>query len=445
MLEQFIVHIREKNLLDFKLHYLLAVSGGLDSMTLAHLLHQSGISFSMAHCNFGLRGVESDGDETFVREMARRLDVKVYVRKFETKPYSKAMGISTQMAARDLRYKWFEELLEQEGFAGLVVAHHADDQVETVLLNLLRGTGIEGMFGMSDTRDKVIRPLLPFRRSELEAFAWHEGYQWREDRTNQTSDYKRNFLRHQVVPRLKEFDPSALPLLLYSIDRLKDSGRAFFYLYDAWLENNVRNEESLQYLKIESFRSAPGKKSLLFYWLRAFGFNYSQIEDIIISVERQEPGKSFFSKDYILNLDREYLILGLKEAEFQEVWLDEASIELSTGTAIYDVLSFEQDFAPDRSYANATLDREKLSFPLQIRKWEIGDKFRPLGMKNFKKISDFLIDLKVPVIQKRNINVLCSGDDIVWVIGLRIDDRYKISPFTKSALYFKKREDAKSV
>lgn len=445
MLEQFIVHIREKNLLDFKFHYLLAVSGGLDSTTLAHLLHQSGISFSMAHCNFGLRGAESDGDETFIREMARRLGVKVYVRKFETKPYSKAMGISTQMAARDLRYQWFDELLEQVGHAGIVVAHHADDQVETVLLNLLRGTGIEGMFGMSDTRDKVIRPLLPFRRSELEAFALHEGYPWREDCTNKTSDYKRNFLRHQVVPRLQEFDPAALSLLLYSIDRIKDAGRAFFYLYDDWLEKNVQKEESLQYLKINSLRGAPGKKSLLYYWLRAFGFNYAQTEDIILSVERQEPGKSFYSKDYILNLDREYLILGLKEAEFQEVWLDEASIELSTGTANYDILSYEGDFTPDRSFANATLDREKLSFPLQVRKWEIGDRFRPLGMNNFKKISDFLIDLKVPVIHKRNIKVMCSGEDIVWVIGFRIDDRYKISPFTKSALYFKKREDAKSV
>ena len=301
------------------------------------------------------------------------------------------------------------------------------------------------MFGMSDTRDKVIRPLLPFRRTELEAFAFHKGYQWREDSTNQTSDYKRNFLRHQVVPRLQEFDPAALSLLLYSIDRIKDSGRAFFYLYDEWLETHVQKEDRLQYLKIESLRKSPGKKSLLFYWLRTFGFNYFQTEDIIVSLERQEPGKSFHSKEYILNLDREYLILGLKEAEFQEVWLEESSIELSTGTAIYDILSLEQDFTPDRSSANAMLDRDKLSFPLQVRKWEIGDRFRPLGMKKFKKISDLLIDLKVPVIHKRNIKVLCSDDDIVWVIGLRIDDRYKISPFTRSALYLKKREDAKSV
>src|SRR5690606_22358845 len=250
---------------------------------------------------------------------------------------------------------------------------------------------------------------------------------------------KRNFLRHQVVPRLQEFDPAAFSLLMYSIDRIKDSGRAFFYLYDEWLENNVQKIEGLQYLKIESLRHSPGKKSLLFYWLRTFGFNYFQTEDIILSLERQEPGKFFHSKEFFLNLDREYLILGLKEAEFQEVWLEESSIELSTGTAIYDILALKQNFTPDTSSVNAMLDREILSFPLKVRKWEIGDKFRPLGMKNFKKISDFLIDLKIPVIHKRDIKVLCSGDEIVWIIGLRIDDRYKISPFTRSAVYFKKR------
>jgi len=445
MLEQFIVHIREKNLLDLKYQYLLAVSGGLDSTVLAHLLHLSGISFSMAHCNFGLRGDESDGDETFIREMAGRLGVKVYVKKFETKPYSKAMGISTQMAARDLRYQWFEELLDQENFKGIVVAHHADDQVETVLLNLLRGTGIEGMFGMSDTRDKIIRPLLPFRRTELEAYALHEGYEWREDRTNQTIDYKRNFLRHQVLPQLQGFDPSALSLLTYSIDRIKDSGRAFFYLYEEWLGKNVQKEERLQYLKIDSIRNSPGKKSLLFYWLRTFGFNYFQTEDIIKSLEREEAGKTFHSKEYSLNLDREYLILGYKEAEFHEAWLEESSIELSTGTSVYDMLFLNKDFTTDRSSVNAMLDREMLDFPLKVRKWEVGDRFKPLGMKNFKKISDFLIDLKMPLIHKRDIKVLCSGDDIVWVIGLRIDDRFKISPFTRSALYFKKRENEKSI
>ncbi|MEX2593694.1 MAG: tRNA lysidine(34) synthetase TilS [Anditalea sp.] len=439
MLDKFIRHIREKNLLDFDQHYLLAISGGLDSTVLAHLLHLSGFSFTMAHCNFGLRGEESDGDEIFIRELANRLAVKVCVKKFETKSYGQGKGISTQMAARELRYEWFKELSEQLGFAGILVAHHADDQIETVLLNLLRGTGIEGIYGMSETREKIIRPLLPYSRAELQAFAGNEKYEWREDSSNISCDYKRNFLRHQIVPRLREFDAAALSLLQFSFDRIKDTGKAFFYLHDAWLGNHIQKEEDFQYLEINRLNKATGKKTLLFYWLRTYGFNHFQMEDIMKSMDKQESGKTFHSKEYTLNVDREHLILGPMEAEYHEGWIEESDIDLQVGKDHYDILALGGDFLPDRASANAILDRDILNFPLKVRKWEPGDKFRPLGMKRFKKVSDLLIDLKVPLILKRNIKVLCSGDDIVWVIGIRIDDRYKLSQFTKSAIHFKKR------
>ncbi len=437
MLSQFIQHIREKNLLDVGRKYLLAASGGLDSTVLAHLLHRAGISFAIAHCNFGLRGGESDGDEQFVQELARRLEVQVYIKSFETKSYGEAKGISTQMAARELRYQWFDELLQQPEFSGLLVAHHADDQLETVLLNLLRGTGIEGIYGMSHTRDKIIRPLLPFQRSELEHFALTNDYSWREDSSNKTVDYKRNFIRHQVIPRLQDFDPSADSLLQYSFDRIKDTGKAFFYLYETWLEKNVQKEGEFQYLEIEKIKHAAGKRSLLFYWLRTYGFNYFQMEDLIQALEFQEPGKSFLSKSFALNLDRDHLILGPLVDEYPENFIHASDIEIHVGQKYYELMVLEGEFQVDRLPSNAMLDRERLDFPLKIRQWRPGDRFRPLGMKKFKKVSDFLTDLKIPLIHKRNIKVLCSGDDIVWIIGFRIDDRYKLTPLTKKVFYLK--------
>lgn len=438
MLDLFIRHIREKNILDFSKRYLLAISGGLDSTVLAHLLHDAGVSFSMAHCNFGLRGKESDGDEMFVKEMGHRLGVKVYAKNFETKSYGRKQGISTQMAARELRYQWFEVVLNEEGFDGLLVAHHADDQLETILLNLLRGTGIEGIYGMSETREKIIRPLLPFGRASLEAYAAAQGVQWREDASNSSIDYKRNFIRHQVVPQLQDFDPAALSLLQFSFDRIKDTAKAFFYLNETWLENNIKAEGGYQHLATAALAKVPGKKSLLFYWLRTYGFTFSQMEDVLSAVDKQEPGKTFLSKDYLLNLDRSHLILGPADNEFPEAWIDESAIEVRIGKENYELLVLNENLQPPSSSAEAMLDRDRLTFPLKIRKWETGDRFRPLGMKNFKKVSDVLVDLKMPLIHKRNVKVLCSGEDIVWVIGLRIDDRFKITSLTKSALYLKK-------
>lgn len=441
MLDQFIRHIREKNILDFNQHYLLAISGGLDSTVLAHLLHQSGILFSMAHCNFRLRGEESEKDEVFVRQMAKQLGVKVYVKNFETKSHAKMQGVSTQMAARNLRYQWFDELLKEHGAQGFISAHHADDQLETVLLNLLRGTGIEGIYGMSDTRENIIRPLLPFKRADLEEFAAKQHYEWREDQTNASIDYKRNFLRHEVIPKIKESDPAALYLLQFSFDRIKDTGKAFFYFYDTWLESNITHEDGFQYLRTASLEKAPGKKSLLFYWLRSYGFNYFQMEDLIQAIARRDPGKIFFSAEYSLNLDRKHLILGPHEERFEEVGIAKSDIGIQIGQDGYDLLVLDNNIQPSYSRFDAVLDMEKLEFPLKIRQWEQGDRFRPLGMKNFKKVSDLLIDLKTPLIHKRNIKVLCSGEEIVWVIGIRIDDRYKISPSTRLGYWLKKKEN----
>lgn len=439
MLDRFISHIREKKFLDREKHYLLALSGGLDSMVLFQLLHLSGFSFRIAHCNFGLRGKESDGDEAFVRKMADRISAQAYIKKFNTKAYSKANGISTQMAARELRYQWFEEIVKDKGMDGVLVAHHADDQIESLLLNLLRGTGIEGMYGMSETREHIIRPLLPFHREELFAFANETNLSWREDSSNSQSEYKRNFLRHNVIPEIEKFDPAALSLLQLSMERIKDTGKAFFHLHEAWLETHVHSEGDFQFLGLDLLAIAPGRKSLLYYWIRSFGFNYAQVSDIVLALDRQEAGKSFHTKEFTINLDRDYLILGPQEDETGVIWVNKTDVKMEIGKNHYDIFALSPGSETDRSSLNAMLDMGKLNFPLQVRNWELGDRFRPLGMKRFKKISDLLIDLKVPLIVKRSIKVLCSGEDIVWVIGIRIDDRYKLSQFTQSILYIKKK------
>lgn len=230
MLERFINHVRKNKILDVQLPYLVAVSGGVDSVVLAHLLTLAGFKISIVHCNFQLRGAASDADELFVIELGIQLGVPVHTKTFDTHAYMDKHGVSLQMGARDLRYNWFEELNSCMGTDGVIVAHHADDQIETVMLNLLRGTGIEGVYGMSSKRDFIRRPLLPFSRKEIKTFLERNNLHWTEDQSNAKTIYKRNFIRHKFLPLLLEFDPKGPELIQYSFDRLKDTGKAFFYL-----------------------------------------------------------------------------------------------------------------------------------------------------------------------------------------------------------------------
>ncbi|MFO7825777.1 MAG: tRNA lysidine(34) synthetase TilS [Cyclobacterium sp.] len=440
MLHRFIHHVRENNLLDVQKHYLLAISGGMDSVVLAHLLHLGGFKFDLVHCNYQLRGRESELDEEWVRRLAKKMNVPIHVNVLDTDAYMKTHGLSLQMAARELRYEWFEQLQKEMGTSGVLVAHHADDQLETVLLNLLRGTGIEGVYGMSEKRDFIIRPLLPFNRSEIREFLQAESLDWREDSSNQKTLYKRNFVRHKVLPVLSDFDPSGPALMQYSFERIKDTGKAFFYFFEQWLKARIQHEPPFEYLEYKELVDVPGKASLLFYWLRPKGFVYAQVEDILLAVQQGESGKCFLSGNWILNIDRECLILGKKNIGNPTFTIEDHDISLVlNGDTNYDILHLKEDWKIDRSSENAFLDSQLLDFPLVLRNWQEGDRFMPLGMRQFKKVSDFLIDLKVPLIKKKSIKVLCSGEAIVWVVGYRIDDRYKVTSSTREVVYFKKK------
>jgi tRNA(Ile)-lysidine synthase len=438
MINEFIQHIRAKNLFEDSKKYLLAISGGADSVCLGHLLHAAGINFELAHVNYHLRNEESNDDEDFVRGLAKFWEVNLYVKNgiFNKNDFP---GKSLQMIAREIRYQWFNDLINDTGCAAILVAHHFEDQMETILLNQLRGSGIEGMSGMSEKRDKIIRPLLPFRKDDLVDFLIANNFPWREDSSNQKNLYKRNFLRNELIPLLVSEFPKGLEGLDHTAKRLRDTGKAFFYLFDHWKATHVFQEDGYHFLELKDIRNISGIGSMLYYWLRDYGFTYSVVQEIIHSLETNESGKIFQCSGFEVNLDREHLILGEVLPVKEEIHIHEHDIELEEGFSHYDLLKVSSAYPIDYSSINAMLDFDKLKFPLILRTWREGDRFIPIGMKSQKKVSDLLVDLKVPVIRKKQIRVLISGNEIIWVLGYRISEQYKRDQSTKSVYYLKKR------
>ncbi|MEP0711892.1 MAG: tRNA lysidine(34) synthetase TilS, partial [Algoriphagus sp.] len=392
MVEAFIRHIRNKSLLDSSKTYLLASSGGMDSMCLGNLLTKAEISFEIAHVNFQLRGEESDGDEEFLSAWADKVGLPFHVHRVDTYKFASERSISTQMAAREIRYEWFEKLRVERSLAGIILAHHEDDQIETIFLNLLRGTGIEGVYGMAERRGWLFRPLLPFGREEIKSYVLENHIEWREDSSNEKTDYKRNKLRHISLPALYETAPDAKSNLLNSFARLKDTGKAFTALFESWAAEKITETEGLQILPTSAILRTTGAASLLYFWLRPYGFNSEQAQDLLDTCQSGESGRLFESPTHLLNLDRDQLILAPAPTEFEPLSVSENDIEFIIPEGDYEILKLDGKEAIDKSRQNAMLDLERLSFPLEIRTWQEGDRFIPLGMKNAKKISDFLID-----------------------------------------------------
>ena len=439
MYDAFISHIQQSTLFEPNKRYLLACSGGLDSMALAHLLHAAGIQLELAHVNFGLRGTESDGDEEFVKNWAQDRSLPIHIQQANTVEWAEKKGISIQMAAREIRYQFFEEIRNQKNLEGIILAHHQDDQLETIFLNLARGTGIEGLYGMSARRGWLIRPLLPFSRAQLEFYMEEVKQTWREDRSNATQDYKRNKLRHSGLPAIYNLEPDTRQNLLQSFERLKDTGMAFSGLFERWKAAHVREQQGISFLAYKSLNNMPGLASLLYFWLRPYGFNSDQALTLSKSLEAIQPGKLLRSATHELSLDREELFLYPIPVVFPELELPfgTPSFELPGGG--YQLTLGIPQGGIDRNPANAVFDLDCLEFPLQLRSWQEGDRFNPLGMQSEKKISDFLIDNKVPFALKKEVKVLVSGNKIAWVVGMRIADWAKVSPATQKCLHIQKR------
>ncbi|WP_111670671.1 tRNA lysidine(34) synthetase TilS [Algoriphagus litoralis] len=438
MLDAFQTHIFATHLLDQKSVYLLACSGGMDSMCLGDLLVKSKIPIEIAHVNFQLRGTESKGDQEFVETWSKANSIPFHLCRAETEVYAQAKGISVQMAAREIRYAFFEKIRAERNLDGILLAHHEDDQVETIFLNLLRGTGIEGIYGMADKKGWLIRPLLPFSREEIRSYMDSRRLLWRDDSSNDKADYKRNNLRINGLPAIYSLGTDAKKNLLTSFQRLKDTGKAFGGLFETWQTTSIREESGYQYLPFAAIQYQPGAATLLYFWLRPFGFNSEQAQVIAEGLDQPKTGAVFQSATYSLHFDRKELILAPKDEDFIPVFISGSENEVILPEGRFSISRHNRPIPLDKNPIHAQLDESKLEFPLEIRSWQEGDRFNPLGMSASKKLSDFLIDLKVPLAKKRAVKVLVSGGEIAWVIGMRIADWAKCTPATQRIVYFKK-------
>ncbi|GMQ28284.1 tRNA lysidine(34) synthetase TilS [Algoriphagus confluentis] len=438
MLDQFTSEILPRLDLKKDEHYLLGFSGGVDSVCLAHLLWKSGIHFELAHVNFGLRGEESDQDATFAAALANAWGVPFHLHHGATHQLAKQKGISIQMAAREIRYDFFEKIRSQNHLHGIFLAHHEDDQLETVVLNLLRGTGIEGIYGMAEKKGWLIRPLLTFSKNELLLYAKLNQLEWREDSSNTKADYKRNKLRLEVLPALYAVADDARKNLLTSFSRVKDTGKAFSGLFEDWKSAHVQVAEDWSFLPYSSLQYQAGGGSLLYFWLRPYGFQPDQVYQIFSSLQEPHSGKGFYSPSHWVNLDRDGIYLASKPKEFFVKSIERGISEIQLPEGHYLISETLSTIPMDFSSENAQLDADLLEFPLVIRPWQEGDRFMPLGMNSEKKISDFLIDSKVPLIKKQHVKVMVSGGKIAWVLGFRIAEWAKRGPSTRKVIYFKK-------
>lgn len=410
----------------------LALSGGVDSMVLADLLLQSGTNFVVAHCNFHLRGDESDGDEQFVRRFAERNSIPCFVKHFDTEWFAEQKGISIEMAARDLRYAWFEELRQQIGFDKIALAHHADDQTETFFINMLRGAGLNGLKGMRQKNGVLVRPLLWATRSQIKHYAVERQIVWREDCTNAESVYLRNKIRNQLMPVVDEIHAEGRKSIAKSISNLASENDLYRELLAEKLSQFVVEQNDVVSAKKSVFNGRNGFQ-LLFEWLRRYGFNKDQCRFAFDNLN--EVGTCFYSDAYCLVIERDTLQLTGRDAEKEAEWVIESGEVLLERPFGMHCTSYEKKpgFELKRDSHIALLDSDKIDFPLTLRHWRKGDRFHPLGMKGSKLLSDFFVDLKFTNVQKKKQWLLvASNGDILWVVGCRIDERYKIKPETRS-------------
>ena len=419
MLTKFQHHIEQNfpQLKDKKL--LLAVSGGVDSMVLLNLFYKLRFDICIVHCNFQLRGKESDADEMLVREICQDSYIPYFFESFDTLEFAKENKLSIQLAARKLRYDWFQEIISL-GFDYVLTAHHLDDNVETFLINFTRGTGLEGLTGIPAQNGNIIRPLLPFSREEIENYAQANQIQWREDSSNASDKYFRNKLRHNIVPTLKELNTGFLDSFQNTLHHLQQSESLVNDASKLVFEKVVEEKENKLEIHLKPLLEFQNYKAYLYQWLKAFGF--SAWNDIYDLVEAQS-GKQVFSESHVLLKDREKLILSeRKSTDKSEVFIIE-SIESKVNIPLK--LRFCKAVNIFETVSNCIfVDESKIKFPLTIRKWQEGDYFYPSGMNGKKKLSKYFKDEKYSLLDKKNQWLLCSEDQIIWVIGKRADNRF---------------------
>ena len=425
---------------------LVASSGGIDSMVLTNLLFKLEYKITIAHCNFHLRGKESDLDEEFVINAVKRLEVPCHTISFDTKEYAKQNNISIQMAARDLRYDWFENLLQKSDLDYLLTAHHADDNLETFLINFSRGTGLEGLTGIPAINDKTIRTLLPYSRKEIEQYAKENQIEWREDQSNKETKYLRNKLRHDIIPNLKELNPNFLDSFNKTLNYLQGSSQLVAdRINEVKKEIKIKDGENSTF-NIQHLKLVNNPKAYLYELLKGYGFTEW---DDVLSLLHAQAGKQVLSKSHRLIKDRDYLILS--PLQFEGNKLNRFTIDDSvTNFKMVDLQDNKNDMILNFQHVITTngevsdikktslntvfIDKDLLKYPLSVRKWEKGDYFCPLGLQGRKKLSKYFKDEKMSLLEKENTWLLCSENKIIWIIGKRLDDRFKLTNKTKNIL-----------
>jgi tRNA(Ile)-lysidine synthase len=417
---------------------LIAVSGGIDSMVLLHLYFKAGYKPGIAHCNFHLRADESDGDEAFVRATAERLKAAYHRQDFDTEQYAHESGISLQMAARQLRYRWFEETRNKKAYDHIATAHNQDDVIETFFINLSRGTGIRGLTGIPARSGRIIRPLLFASRASIAGYAVEHHIRFREDSSNASDKYLRNRVRHQLIPMLEEENPSFREALMETIRKLSETEKLYEQELAHIKQGLLHKEGDRIRIPIKGLSAHEARKSILFEILSDFDFSSQSMEDIIHSLDGPS-GRQFLSATHRVVRDREDLIITrLDQQEDRKYYLETRAGQITEPVYLeWMVVDHTDTFHIPRDPKIACLDLQKLHFPLILRRWLPGDRFQPLGMKGMKKISDYLIDAKVSVPDKEKTWLLASGNEITWVIGQRIDERFKVRPETRQVLMMK--------
>jgi tRNA(Ile)-lysidine synthase len=429
MLLQFKEFIRTHHMLPEQGPSLLAVSGGIDSVAMMHLYHSCGIPAHVAHCNFHLRGEASDEDARFVEALAAQWQMKCFVKDFDTENYAREHGISIQMAARDLRYFWFKELMQQHGYPKVATGHHRDDHLETFFINLMRGTGLRGLHGIPPVKGPYVRPLLFAGREQIKKYMQQHHLHWREDSSNATTKYLRNKIRHQVFPVLRNIDPDFEKTMLANTERFAAAEHLYITKVHEIITECVRNNDPLLYLDLEKLQVYPEKETVLFEWLSSYGFGM-ETATAVAKLPLESSGQVFFSQQYRLVKNRQELILQKKPKESgRERYEITEAMEKSE-------VPFPMTIKREKIHGKsgirkdprvAILDLEKIRFPLVFRKWRQGDRFKPLGMKHNKKLSDFFIDNKFSLPEKERVWVLESGGKIAWVAGHRISEDFSIT------------------
>jgi tRNA(Ile)-lysidine synthase len=416
---------------------LLAVSGGKDSVLMAQLFNETGADFGIAHCNFKLRGAESDGDEDFVKALAAKLNTPFYTTSFDAKAVAEANRISVQMAARDLRYAWFEKIRAEHQFDAIAVAHHRNDSAETILLNLSRGTGLSGLHGILPKRGKIIRPLLFLDREEIDRIIDEERIAYREDSSNSATKYGRNKIRLEVIPKLKELNPNIEETFEENSRRFAEIEEFFTQKIDAMRDELFVVYSGDIHISLKDLKKLKPSLSVLYGLFKPFAFKDNVLSDLMGSWDGI-PGKVFESLTHTLLLDRQKLILHKKGSGTEKfVLISEDDQTASWGGQTIIRRDAADTTVPGNNEGKAWLDAALLIFPLKLRSWKQGDSFYPLGMSGKKKLSDYFISKKIPLTQKEAIPVLENGNgDILWIAGYQSDNRYKVTRQSEKVIIF---------